>query len=739
MRGKREHPFLILPLAGALVTYATGRQDWILPLVVFALLVLAYWVPSPSWFGNRRGFAALLFLSLGLSYAYQHWFLEKIVKQIPAEYASTSLIYLDPRILVSLSVLNTLLLLFLWYLPPIKIRKGALLAATMSLVSLNGNTMALQEITYQLNQFAVSLVSLNSQTAVAFEALTQAAKKASQAVYYLPSLGLYFFTLLIYFQFEQRREYKPSRLLHFGYREKVLEFFYVFIFIFISIIGTGFFAVGLRNSAKGMEYFASEVVRLTGGRTRLYFDQSMKLGSAFNFDNSSEPLFNIEGQGPVSEYLRCQVFTLYEKSSWKQVGETPQPLKPAATVPSIAPGQWYAIGEDTTTPAKPWNYRVHLAASLGKIAPSFYGTTRAKSPNPLLYDPLTGLLSFSTDDIPYQYDLEGGMDQPIPGTPKTIEQALFISDDLRSALLPKAMEITKGLNTDQEKAMAVARYFQDFEYSLEARMKAGADPVVDFVLNRRKGYCQFFASGAALLLRSAGVPARVVTGFLIREPVQSEKKSWIICRRDAHAWCEFYDRQQRKWVQIEPTPVSSMNDALGIEKRGYPSKFLDWTRLNLRFLVDSIRRLNFSSIRSLQTRSLILAIAILLGLTGAGMVIRWRKKLFPKLSGFRKRFAPAEKTLQKDQSVVKGRYQLFLGKLEKMGIPVKDSETSEEILGRVKQIIPDQQVYLQCLEFTNRYALVRFRATPEKELEQFLSRSNEILNCPSFAPKEYRH
>ena len=82
-----------------------------------------------------------------------------------------------------------------------------------------------------------------------------------------------------------------------------------------------------------------------------------------------------------------------------------------------------------------------------------------------------------------------------------------------------------------------------------------SDPVKYFLTERRRAHCELFASATVLLLRSAGVPARYVSGFLCNEPHPSGK--YFIARYgDAHAWVEAYDRQNRKWVVVDTTPPS---------------------------------------------------------------------------------------------------------------------------------------------------------------------------------------
>ncbi len=80
--------------------------------------------------------------------------------------------------------------------------------------------------------------------------------------------------------------------------------------------------------------------------------------------------------------------------------------------------------------------------------------------------------------------------------------------------------------------------------------------MTSFLLEGSQGYCEYFASGAAILLRLAGVPTRYVVGFLVTER-DSRTRAWIARNMDAHAWVEAWDEQENRWVTVEATAQSS--------------------------------------------------------------------------------------------------------------------------------------------------------------------------------------
>jgi len=96
----------------------------------------------------------------------------------------------------------------------------------------------------------------------------------------------------------------------------------------------------------------------------------------------------------------------------------------------------------------------------------------------------------------------------------------------------------------------------NFSYSLGEKMVKGKDPVLQF-LARRRGHCELFAATAALLLRSAGTPARYVTGFVCAEP-HPGNRYWVSRLKDAHAWAEAWIPEEKRWALAECTPASGI-------------------------------------------------------------------------------------------------------------------------------------------------------------------------------------
>ncbi|HYA38974.1 MAG TPA: DUF3488 and transglutaminase-like domain-containing protein [Candidatus Methylomirabilis sp.] len=114
-------------------------------------------------------------------------------------------------------------------------------------------------------------------------------------------------------------------------------------------------------------------------------------------------------------------------------------------------------------------------------------------------------------------------------------------------------------------AQAALDYFhrENFVYTLNPPL-LGDDPVDQFLFDTRRGFCEHFASAFVTLMRAAGVPSRVVVGYLGGE-INSAGNYLIVRQSDAHAWAEIWVRD-RGWVRLDPTAaVAPERVELGID------------------------------------------------------------------------------------------------------------------------------------------------------------------------------
>jgi transglutaminase-like putative cysteine protease len=102
----------------------------------------------------------------------------------------------------------------------------------------------------------------------------------------------------------------------------------------------------------------------------------------------------------------------------------------------------------------------------------------------------------------------------------------------------------------------------EFTYTLSPPPTGrGVDPVCDFLLNTRRGHCQYFASAMAVVCQLEGVPARLVSGFRC-DAYNQMGRFWSVRGKHAHAWVEVYIPAEG-WVRFDPTPAVTVGHADG--------------------------------------------------------------------------------------------------------------------------------------------------------------------------------
>ena len=127
---------------------------------------------------------------------------------------------------------------------------------------------------------------------------------------------------------------------------------------------------------------------------------------------------------------------------------------------------------------------------------------------------------------------------------------------------PRVTELVAELTADvgagapYERVRRIHEYLTDrangFVYSLATEPGTSGDDLVDF-LRLRRGYCEQYAGAMAVLVRAAGVPARVALGYTPGR--RQSDGTRLITTDDAHAWVEVYF-DGHGWVPFDPTPIS---------------------------------------------------------------------------------------------------------------------------------------------------------------------------------------
>jgi len=268
---------------------------------------------------------------------------------------------------------------------------------------------------------------------------------------------------------------------------------------------------------------------------------TMTPGSIGQLATSYDPAFRVQFAGPApppqERYWRGPVLHEFDGQSWRRT-----PAEPRAHLPRERLGTAY-------------RYRVQLEASNKRWWFALDTPTQAPDARVVLtYDdvligaePLTEPVSF--DQVSYTHTRST---QPLAAAARRQDTALPPRGNPRARALAASLRERAG--SDAALVEAVLDYLRTggFVYSLEPE-RLGADAIDDFLFRTRIGFCGHYASAFVVLMRAAGVPARVVTGYLGGEWIPYG--GYLLVRQsEAHAWAEVW-LEGRGWTRLDPTAV----------------------------------------------------------------------------------------------------------------------------------------------------------------------------------------
>jgi transglutaminase-like putative cysteine protease len=151
-----------------------------------------------------------------------------------------------------------------------------------------------------------------------------------------------------------------------------------------------------------------------------------------------------------------------------------------------------------------------------------------------------------------------------------------------------------GEGSAAERARRLERHLvNDYGYTLDFQGRSADNPIEDFLFRYKSGQCEYFASSMVLMLRSQGIPARLVTGFLGGEYNPFEGY-YVVRDSNAHAWVEAY-LPGEGWRIFDPTPPAGRpadtgSGLTGFLRQGWDFLVFRWDRYVLTFgLYDQLR------------------------------------------------------------------------------------------------------------------------------------------------------
>jgi transglutaminase-like putative cysteine protease len=227
----------------------------------------------------------------------------------------------------------------------------------------------------------------------------------------------------------------------------------------------------------------------------------------------------------------------------------------------LLPNEWR---NQFVRPPQPIHYRVlmePLVSNVFFLAP----TARLLQGNYRLLSMDSGDAVFDLDpEHPVsRYEATSDISQPSPGELRTASYNYSPEIQLNYLQLPNvdgrvvalAKEITRSADNNYDKAAAVDRYLRThFGYTLQLPRSVPRDPIANFLFERKQGHCEYFASAMAIMLRTVGIPSRVVNGFRTGE-FNDLSSQYLVRASNAHSWVEAYFPGYG-WISFDPTPAA---------------------------------------------------------------------------------------------------------------------------------------------------------------------------------------
>ncbi|MFL5802147.1 MAG: transglutaminaseTgpA domain-containing protein, partial [Roseiflexaceae bacterium] len=245
---------------------------------------------------------------------------------------------------------------------------------------------------------------------------------------------------------------------------------------------------------------------------------------------------------PWPHYWRARVFNIYTGRGWTQNARV-SPLEPLEPQADAFPGAVLQEIEDARPDRQmafglPDVIAVDVPANVERLPDGAQAALTLRAPAGR-YRVLSHLQELAV--------------QPPDGPPPDMRGYLGLPASLPPQIGETAHAVVQGSATSYEQALALEKFLRALPYSYQVQpLPGGGDAVYQFLFDMRHGYCTYYASAMAVLARSVGIPARVVSGYATGEYDQASK-TYIVHEADAHAWPELYI--DGRWLPFEPTPI----------------------------------------------------------------------------------------------------------------------------------------------------------------------------------------
>jgi transglutaminase-like putative cysteine protease len=246
---------------------------------------------------------------------------------------------------------------------------------------------------------------------------------------------------------------------------------------------------------------------------------------------------------PAQRYWRGPVMSRFDGRTWSASFVRPDGSLPAAGVGSVE----YTVTLEPNE--RPWLFALELPAALPEMSTD-------ASPGDVVVSRDRQLVARRPIGQVLRYRQRSQLADSHPALPRDATENLRLPPEANPRTRTLAARLRERHADDAAYVEAVLAHFRDnpFTYTLAPGTIHALDPVDGFLFDSRRGFCEHYASAFAVLLRAAGIPARVVTGYQGGE--FNRRGNYLIVRQsDAHAWVEAIVDGQ--WRRFDPTGAVS--------------------------------------------------------------------------------------------------------------------------------------------------------------------------------------
>ncbi|MBZ5516977.1 MAG: DUF3488 and transglutaminase-like domain-containing protein [Acidobacteriia bacterium] len=164
--------------------------------------------------------------------------------------------------------------------------------------------------------------------------------------------------------------------------------------------------------------------------------------------------------------------------------------------------------------------------------------------SPLSYEVL------SDTGLPRPEELRGASNE----YPEEIRRVYLALPDLDPRVADLATQVTASASNNYDRSLALEQHLRsNYRYTLDPAGIEPSDPIASFLFKAKAGYCEYFAAAMAVMLRTQGIPTRLVNGFQTGT-YNRVGRDFIVRGRDAHSWAEVYFPKYG-WIPFDPTPA----------------------------------------------------------------------------------------------------------------------------------------------------------------------------------------